>query len=79
MKRRDFVTLLGGAAAWPLAAGAQQATQPAPVGLLAFGQAYERDRSEYASQEALTCVSVGSNENWPCAAYGRPGNIGASF
>ena len=65
MRRRKFITLLGGAAAWPLAAGAQQGERMRRIGLLmGFAESDPAAQSEVAAfRGALTKLgwTEGSN------------------
>jgi putative ABC transport system substrate-binding protein len=73
MKRREFITLLGGAAVWPLAARAQQHRGPARLAFIPLGSPsnpYDRSLVE-AFQRGLRRVGLIENQDvaldvvWP--------------
>jgi putative ABC transport system substrate-binding protein len=75
MRRREFIGLLGGAAAWPLAAHAQRAGKPAPrVGVLLYGTA-ETDPNYGSFRRGLSELGYVENQNIelePRFAEGKP-------
>ena len=62
MRRREFISLLGGAAAWPLAARAQQTTMPV-VGYLRSGSRGASSRVEAGFRQGLSSMGFIEGRN----------------
>src|SRR3954469_5695670 len=62
MRRREFITLVGGAAAWPLAAGAQQPERMRRIGVLMYWAADDAEGQARLAAFAQALKQLGWSE-----------------
>jgi putative ABC transport system substrate-binding protein len=84
IRRREFITLVGGASAWPLTAGAQQPAMPI-MGFLRPGSSQEDTQSVVAFRQGLKEVGYIEGQNltieyrWGAGQYDRLRTLAAEL
>jgi hypothetical protein len=77
MRRREFITLLGGAAAWPIAARAQQSDRMRRIAVLMNNAEDDPEGQARAAalRQGLACLPSGRNSTYRPVQISGTGSV----